>query len=72
MVTFKFLGMTPPPGVVATMGPVKEFRIPLKDGSTYVVTAPRPEGFRKDDTFEVPNDSRAIRALTVDPKFAQV
>jgi hypothetical protein len=75
MARFKYLGEIPPHGgLLVSQGPCKQIRIPLKNGGTQVITAAnQTTGFviGSDIGTDI-MDSRAIRCMQADMRFAQL
>lgn len=73
MARFKYLGEPPRPPLVVSYGKTNTIKVPKKDGSKTILTAPAPDGFKIGE--EIPfdfTDSRSLEVMRADTRFQEV
>lgn len=57
----------------AKNGKVQEIRVPKRDGTKIVITAPNPNvGIPPGHIMQIGDDDRALRVLRADPRFTDL
>jgi hypothetical protein len=74
MARFKYMGEVERPTSIKSYGPCKVIKIPQKDGSKMVLTAPNQEtGFPiGEDIGTDITDERALRVMRADARFQEI
>jgi hypothetical protein len=79
MAQFKWLHEIDRPTLVVTYGPILQYKVPQKDGSTLTVLPADPvDGFETDETLADAGtpidftDERSLRCLRADPRVEEI